>query len=378
MRAALAAARSSTPWRFRSHRQGGPLRVVRPHVAASVAFCFGVCAVASSGSSDDDALKGFAQDAQDVAWAELSAWLEDFCGVPIVGRFYTAEFDRRGQRVAGLGTLVPVQRGERFACVPQRCWVTIPEVQIKEAMRSDSRCHGSSVDMAIYMALEVRKGNASVYAPYLRSLPTQADYERFHPAYSRGEVGFHPAGDVWYAPEGLYHQAMKCYALYLHGTAAAPPSFEEVFLNLVRIHSWRFEGSELVPLVEKANTAGAAELNAEPAPVFDDGELTYCLQASRDISAGEEILADYQFQDLSALTFFTIFGFTLGADEHADEDEDEDDEDEDLCLNLGPDELPKPGDGEESWLHNVWRFAEEYCHDPKQAKPKGRRGGAGA
>lgn len=318
----------------------------------------------SPGLLSDDVVHICAPDAADASWAEFCVWLQYFCGMPVMGRFYTTGFDRRGSLVNGLGTVQAIAEGENIACVPQRCWITTPGKGIWEALGRDAGCYSSCAALAIHVAEEWRKGNASAFAPYLRSLPTEADYRRFHPAYLQGEAPLNPDFDVWSGEGGLKHHVRRCYARYAE-SVVDPPGFAEVFRSFVHIHARRFEGAELVPLVDKANTAPRRELNAAPVAAWVDGDMRYCMRALRDIGAGEEVLLDYQSSQASALAFFTTYGFTLGRGEHG--------AGEGMCRDLGSGDFGHPGPDADPLLRSVWRFAAEHCHPLEAARPKGRR-----
>ena len=72
--------------------------------------------------------------------------------------------------------------------IPSKLWISQANFPItrQSLAAAGSSCRAGEKDLhfklAVAWANEIKKGDSSFYAPYIRALPTLADFRSFHPA----------------------------------------------------------------------------------------------------------------------------------------------------------------------------------------------------
>eukprot|EP00928_Gymnodinium_smaydae_P046595 TRINITY_DN31045_c0_g1_i1.p1 TRINITY_DN31045_c0_g1~~TRINITY_DN31045_c0_g1_i1.p1 ORF type:complete len:346 (-),score=34.31 TRINITY_DN31045_c0_g1_i1:112-1149(-) len=300
--------------------------------------------------------------------ARFCKWLVDDCQATKVDDVFVGQFSHNNLSVRGVGATRDISEGEKVICIPRRCWLA-RGLESDRVKRLTSKCDNRLATLAIHIAEEMSIGNQSFWAPYFTLLPKQSSYESFHPSYLKGHALHH---EVSYWASWL-RSLEKCYSIYklaANGTAVKP---ESVILAFVIVMTRRYSTTDVVPLADMINAALPSAVNVLPA--YEDGSAAdnVCMESLRSIKKGEELLADYGAGDHSAMSFFSIYGFSFSPDDHNPDNHHmviKGSYDIDGCAGLRPDELHEPAQDSNPILYNYWRFAQLHCRREEESVEK--------
>merc|ERR1719409_2557421 len=88
-----------------------------------------------------------------------------------------------------MGVTRDVKKNEFFVCLPKKCWFgkkTMPQ-RYRYLMNKHKECETVQFPTALWLADEMRKNEQgqSSWKPYLEYMPTNDDYNNYHPAMAR-------------------------------------------------------------------------------------------------------------------------------------------------------------------------------------------------
>ncbi|CAK0864311.1 unnamed protein product [Prorocentrum cordatum] len=217
------------------------------------------------------------------------------------GRVFLASFEHGGEHLRGLGVSSDVSKGEPVFCIPKACWIN--EDVVPRSSNFSMLC-GANVRVALWLAVEAKKGPASFYYPYLAMLPTEEAYKHFHPAYLEG-FQLDEQLDFW---EGAWLRSLSdCHR------GRESPTWEEAKLAYVQLLTRQSGYVGLSPLADLANAGPGHEVNVAQRL---DAQGDFCLEAVRDLPAGAELLTDYWASSQSPALMFFTYGFALDREHH--------------------------------------------------------------
>lgn len=292
----------------------------------------------------------------DPAIARLCGWLEDECAAEGIRRVFIADFDHGGSPVRGAGVAEDVVAGTPVFCVAPQCFVNDDTISNEMPEDTEPTCTGYD-RIALWLSTEELKGNESFYAPYISLLPPEEVYRRFHPAYlETDQLRLDDSIDFW---SSWLESLRAC-----HGGRQSP-SYRAMKLNYVRLLTRQYEGAGMTPLLDMPNTAPYADLTVSQE--FNE-EGKFCLVATRNLAAGEELLVNYGAEHHSPLLMFLLYGFALPPGHHnttvPSEEERANAEYQlapgDDCAGLRPSQFSLPT-GAGSVVKNFYRFSRRYC-----------------
>jgi len=299
-------------------------------------------------------------------------WLRNYCGMYNMDGVQLGEFWHNGLQLRGLEATRDIPEGEEVLCLPSKCWMREEAAPADLVAKLSENCTEDAIT-AIFIAEELRFGEASAWAPYFPLLPTREDYESFHPAYLEGKYATNLNSNTsywshWMEPVG------QCFRHYQEqgGTLDA----ELLFYAYVLLVSRRFDDVSIPPLLDMANTDVEDKVNVYGDFNVDvddkDGDedkdrdvenLSFCYYATKDIPKGSELLADYGSASKSAMLSFSIYGFALEPSAHnASLHYIEDVEEVDQCSNLYSENWHEIPDQEKDPIwHGYYTFAKRHC-----------------
>eukprot|EP00928_Gymnodinium_smaydae_P054114 TRINITY_DN37943_c0_g1_i1.p1 TRINITY_DN37943_c0_g1~~TRINITY_DN37943_c0_g1_i1.p1 ORF type:complete len:528 (+),score=56.47 TRINITY_DN37943_c0_g1_i1:227-1585(+) len=157
----------------------------------------------------------------------------------------------------------------------------------------------NDLKLAAVVALEFARGNASLYAPYMRMLPDMNDFRTFHPSLAEDAV----VADYRELPVvQVYRKAfleknnllMRCFEAWqrTHDSPVASLTWDQIeHANyLLKTRAYRVSAQPmLVPILDFLNTAPAASTNVRWA--FNGNILE--IQSTKAIAAGDELFLSY-------------------------------------------------------------------------------------
>mmetsp|Transcript_47335 Transcript_47335/g.137895 ORF Transcript_47335/g.137895 Transcript_47335/m.137895 type:complete len:362 (-) Transcript_47335:106-1191(-) len=288
------------------------------------------------------------------------------CGIEGVDNVYIGGFMKNGVAVRGLGLTRDIAADEPVICSPMRCLPYTTDPEFREIWGKEFADGGPCTrreQLALYLAEEARKGNASKWAAFIRTLPSEEEYRKFHPAYRPIGPPYLPReNDMW---RNKATSLQQCYEAYLSKGRSLGVSYDDAFLAFVwaksrGVTSWEPQLEiYMMPIAELCNASPLKDLNARDFPDEKGGTEYDCTWAIRDLHAGEELLCEYFTEDYNPLTFFQVFGFTLPP-ENFNFDVDGEGEPA-MCDGLRPHEFTEPKPDADPIVRNFWRFASTHC-----------------
>jgi len=350
-------------------RKGILLAVLRWSSYANADGADGTCAADDRSCSSGSVKPGSicTAEASDPGFARLCGWLATECNAEGLENVFLGTFDHGGVAVRGIGAANPISEGESVFCIPKLCWIVrgTEDVRVRQGCMGTPSC-GPLEKLSIHLAEEKMKGNETFWAPYLAWLPTRDAFKQFHPAYLTGvdlpdQLSYWPP---WSEELKVCHQV---YSMKAQQKGRTPPTFEDVYEALVVVTTRTFEEVDLVPLADSANTEPASTLNVQQT-YANDAQDGMCLNARRDIEAGEELLVDYGAEHHSAMLMFATYGFSLGPQHHNPDGHGLGDDAEtfDLCPVLESVVFPDVELHDDNMVADAYRrFRDAQCSDPE-------------
>mmetsp|Transcript_32803 Transcript_32803/g.94093 ORF Transcript_32803/g.94093 Transcript_32803/m.94093 type:complete len:347 (-) Transcript_32803:97-1137(-) len=333
------------PWR---QSPGG--RWIAPAMAA---------AVVASAKVPPDAV--CAASARDAVWAELCHMATD-CGATGAENIFMGLFPKDGGRlVRGIGAARDLSEGQRFFCIPEACTLATDAEDFLEhwdGVHDEEGLCNDEMRLALFVAAERKRGNASRWAALLAALPSETELREFHPAFLPSGLLPEAASSEWH---GDARRLRPCFELYMASPSEEQDdsvdfTFDEAFVALVQARAYNSltdtGASAMFPIADLVNTDRKERWNNDWVrnPVGDE----MCFIALRDIEAGEELLGDYE-PGPDPRAFFMDFGFLMPLDQRARGKNGR------ICEGLGPEDFPEPPPDAHPVLLNYWRFAEAFC-----------------
>jgi len=305
------------------------------------------------------------RDAADPDWARLCTWMEDYCGGEGMQNILAGEFEHGGHMVRGVAAAVDLKADQNVLCVPSKCWLKIGTESERVRQMTNRQDCGELERFAIHVAEENRKGEASVWAPYLQMLPTEAVYRNFHPAYLEGKLDLGGWGEYWNPWSGALK---KCYKSYVEKAGDSAVTFAQAYEALVQVNTRRYGDVDMVPIGDLLNTVPSAQLNVAP-KYKDETSKDFCLVAKWDLSAGTELTVDYGADHHSAMMMHSLYGFAFAPEHHNESlhGHPQFDGPVDVCsgslrtLTVDVDTDPV--------VRNYWNFAQVHCKGEPTGSP---------
>lgn len=303
-------------------------------------------------------------EAADSNTGKFCGWLRDVCEVSGLDSVRLGEFWHYGQKIRGLEAMRPIKRDEIFVCVPRKCWMqeeTVPD----DFRQITDRC-SEDAKIALFLAEELTKGEASQWATYLKMFPTEGELKSFHPAYLEDEFSQDEFAKKLTTNNSYWQHWMapiqRCWMMYRQGGGKADADL--TYYAYVSVATRRFGFVGLTPLLDMANTESDDRLNVKAE--WRDEELSpFCFKATKDIPIGTELVVSYGAQEKSAMLTFAIYGFASHHVQHNESKHDRPNrgpDEVDGCSNLYqanwdeiPDKKTKP-----IW-YNYYSFAKMHC-----------------
>ena len=224
---------------------------------------------------------------------------------------------------------------------------------------------------ALWIADEIRKGEASQWSAYLNTFPTIEDYSFYHPAFAR-EAGhmvlkecadmaglgieeavesgkcaaaWEPTGDASAYWDAWYGWVGECHAKYLEDfkdptnvfsvpdsepgrelVIDRPITFDEMKYAYVATMTRDFSGVGNIPLLDMPNTEESYNSHQY---WYNKEQDTFCLMTERDVEQGDEVTVNYSHASKDAFIMFAQYGFAFKQEHHAEAEEK-------LCKDLTP------------------------------------------
>eukprot|EP00928_Gymnodinium_smaydae_P065965 TRINITY_DN49026_c0_g1_i1.p1 TRINITY_DN49026_c0_g1~~TRINITY_DN49026_c0_g1_i1.p1 ORF type:complete len:331 (-),score=29.49 TRINITY_DN49026_c0_g1_i1:245-1237(-) len=284
-------------------------------------------------------------------------WLEHDCQVNGANNTFLANYEHDGRQVRGVGAARDIKENETFLCIPSKCWLKQGS-ETERAKRLTAGCSDAHSIFAIHVAEQAHLRNLSFWAPYIDMLPGEPFYRSFHPAYLMD----HTLDDDTSYWDDWLEKLWKCYDGYQQQAMESAVSKDAVLLAYVRFISRGYEGVDLVPLADMLRTGQLALLNVKWSRA-ESSVKNVCVQAARDVVKGEELLIDHGASYLSAMYFFSVYGYAFSPADH-DSELHQKPGWVDGCAGLRPSEFKEPDRQRQPILHNYWRHAQVHCaHD---------------
>jgi len=299
-------------------------------------------------------------------------WLVDHCNITGMDNWFFGEFPKEGASVRGMGATRFIKAGELVTCVPKTCWHTDKDYseEVAQMTTAEFRICSDQHKLAIHMAREMHKMDATKYAPYYDAMPNAAEMGGYHPAYL-DKAPFPRHNDMW---DYMNKALMECYIEYALNQGADAVPYETVRLASAMMSSRAFHITGLPPPMDFANTdrvhslsVVTEELNESGYPInrYDgsmDAENSYnsthyfCFRAMRDLYPGEELTDPYGSEHKDVATNFRLYAFTFEDESiHAPSFV------RDYCEGMYPHQWQFPGHDAPGPLLNYWRFAKKHC-----------------
>lgn len=244
------------------------------------------------------------------AWSETAAWLAAN-GAEVDSLLRANVTSHGGASIRGVVSGARLGPAETLLRVPRKLWLTLehfPELQRANLSKvpacvdlpgTGKGC--SALKEVAAIAAETRKGDASFFAPYLRTLPTLAEIRSFHPLYAGTPIvaDFGALSIVTYALRVQFsdNQTRDCFEAWRRSperpSALAGLSWGDYELALAwfrtRSYSVGLGEGALIPGSDLLNTAKRRSLNTAWSP--DGGVFT--LRTSASVPAGAELFDTY-------------------------------------------------------------------------------------
>lgn len=157
-------------------------------------------------------------------------------------------------------------------------------------------------------------GKESFFSEYVDGiLPTASEMAEWHPAYAQQSGIDLPDG--WNAWKELFTKVDTCFYHYANTPSAQPEAGalsvdrQKVRDAYVQVASRAYPEVYLAPFLDMVNMG----TNNNVQHSFETADKdSVCIQATKEIKAGEELLIDYGMKNHDMWSFFTQYGFALG------------------------------------------------------------------
>eukprot|EP00927_Polykrikos_kofoidii_P040441 TRINITY_DN34572_c0_g1_i1.p1 TRINITY_DN34572_c0_g1~~TRINITY_DN34572_c0_g1_i1.p1 ORF type:complete len:511 (-),score=43.51 TRINITY_DN34572_c0_g1_i1:653-1993(-) len=117
------------------------------------------------------------------AWHETVAWLRRE-GADVNPHLVSNAIVRGGALIRSVATKRQLQAGGTLLVVPKKLWIHLdnfPKFRDTPGLEGATTADAQLLRLVAALAVEAKKGDASLFAPYLQRLPTLSDYRAFHP-----------------------------------------------------------------------------------------------------------------------------------------------------------------------------------------------------
>jgi len=251
-------------------------------------------------------LRTSGEDGKD-AWASTTAWMIANGAIVHPG-LRSNMTSHGGAHIRGVITDSKLVGGEALLQVPRKLWIVIDNFpEVEKANVTKLQCANmkpsdlETMKAEVALALETRKGNASFYYPYIRSLPTLGDFKSFHPRWvtTALAVEFGTLPIVKYGKmQQLFDTHVKaCFQSWqrnpgdLNGLVQLSWQDMELAISQFRTRTYGVANgvSALIPGSDLLNTGSGPELNTNYAPAQD----TFTLRAAKSVLPGSELYDPY-------------------------------------------------------------------------------------
>lgn len=246
------------------------------------------------------------------AFASLVAWLKAN-GATLEGGVEMATTYHGGAAIRGMVSEGGLTANETAISIPEKLWLVLdnfPAVQSANLTRLGAVCERLDpealelLQSVTAVALETKKGDASFYAPFIRTLPSMADFQSFHPMLGHpsvlAEFEALPAIQKVIGLLGYDSLIEQCFEAWrgdpsFPGPRQGASAIEwspDMELALVQFRTRSYadgQKSAMVPLSDLGNTAPARFVNAHWS--FENGR--FFLRSSQPVAAMGEVMENY-------------------------------------------------------------------------------------
>lgn len=241
------------------------------------------------------------------AWAETLLWMVRN-GAKVNEHLKANETSHAGMDVRGVISTSTIDAPKTLLHIPRKLWLTLDNfpslrnatMPVLKPCQMDVQLF-NQVKLALAVASEVKKGNASFWSTYLRVLPGFDDFEAFYPGFAEHSLlaDFRPLP----AAETAYHmqisddQTRKCIAAWQeisgHPPELAGLVWNDVRLALARVRTRTCSVDDgqmaMVPGFDMLNTAPTSSLNTMWWTSKDGFEL----QTIKSVAQDTELIDPY-------------------------------------------------------------------------------------
>ncbi|GJP84911.1 hypothetical protein CLOP_g14955 [Closterium sp. NIES-67] len=226
----------------------------------------------------------------------------------------------------GLSAKEPIKKGQVALRVPENFVVTSVDVADHPVVAKAAEGRGDLVGLTLWLMWERAQGDASLWAPYIRTFPEATSSPLLWPADDRQRLlaGTTIAGEIdgrVAEMEAVYNVLKAAHFDADPGTFATSPasapfsleSFKKAFAVVLSraVYLPSVDLFALIPLVDLVNHSPAPSNPAIPPPSsfdFDPASQCVTLRTPVDLASGDPLLASYG-QDRTPADLLLTYGF---------------------------------------------------------------------
>jgi len=246
------------------------------------------------------------------AFSSLAAWLKAN-GASVHEGLEIATKLHGEVSVRGVVSQIALTSNDTVVGVPEKLWLTadnFPEIRdanLTGLGNACSRLDPEALDLlrsVTVVALETKRGDASFYSPYIRTLPAMNDFQSFYPMFGQplvfAEFGALPVVKKVEGLLGYDFLIEQCFEAWrddpsFPGSRQGAPTIEWSTDIKVALAQWRTRSyavgqkSAMVPISDLGNTASVRSLNAQWS--IENGR--FFLRTFKPVPAMDEVVENY-------------------------------------------------------------------------------------